>query len=79
MSKEECDLIDALARQERPAGDRVPEAMHRRHGPVRHQDRIPMLVALVQNREGGLSLGLDGFDLRGTQGTADVALTERPA
>lgn len=38
-----------------------------------------MLVALVQGREGGLALAVDGFDLRGAQGTADVALTERPA
>jgi hypothetical protein len=38
-----------------------------------------MLVALVKDREGGLSLAIDGFDLRGPQGTADVALTERPA
>jgi hypothetical protein len=57
----------------------MPEAVHRRHCPVRNQDRISMLVALVQDREGGLALAVDGFDLRGAQGTADVALTERSA
>jgi hypothetical protein len=38
-----------------------------------------MLVALVQDREGGLAVALDGFELRGPQCTTDVALTERPA
>lgn len=41
VTEEECDLVDALAGEQRTAGDGVPEAVHRRQLAVRRWAGLP--------------------------------------
>jgi hypothetical protein len=47
MTEQEGNFVDALAGQQRAAGDGVSEAVHRRDRAVRDSDRIALRIAGV--------------------------------
>ena len=71
------DLVDALAGEQRPGGDRMPERVHRGDRACWCWDGLPACVDLVKCGEGWLAAGLGRPLLRGSERPADVALPER--
>src|ERR1700735_2963724 len=78
MAKEERNLVDALAREERPTGHGVTEAMHRGQCAVRHLDRLAKLAALVQDWESRASVKVNRVLLGLPERPSDIALPEGP-
>ena len=79
MAEEERHLVHALARQQRPRGNGVPERVHRWHRASRRRDLIAGRAYLVQDRKRRLTVLVCGALLRFAQLTRDVPLSERPA
>ena len=61
MAKEECHLVDAFAGEERPTGDGVTKAMHRKRDARRRGNRLAELVALVQYGKGRTPVAVNRF------------------
>ncbi len=74
MTEQECDLVSALASEQSPTRDGVPEAVHRRHSAMRYGDGLAVLVSCMKQREGGIRVVVSRADLGTAKSASDVPL-----
>jgi hypothetical protein len=79
MVEQECNLINALARQESSACGRMAEAMHGGKSSALDANGTALFVARMKLREGRIAVLIARVVLRASQGTDHVALSKWPS